>query len=950
MLSSRISSSSALFLLPLFLSLSLLPLHSGLPVTFSECTAPFGPLAPSNSSLFVHWFNNTVFAPLSTSLLYQTNSSYSYAPSLTFHFPTALPPSLPASPSPFSFQVHGHLVAPSTSLYSFLCAYDNSTMLAMLWVDDHLLCPTDANNVNQSIHATAGQLLHVRAEVIQRHPWTAQLFPHFEVRWRIGDLTSEYANIAPQAMSACLSTERVQQMALHQRQLQTGWDAVWDPDLMTPTLLPHGVGLQVALYRISTHEFRGNFTTERAENGTISHTLFRIGNRTWVGDPHPFLSFSLTWAGLTVSVTSTSDRSNGSLTHVITAEGKANFSDYRLILFPQILWGRGGNCSALDPHSVAQPFSVCSSPGMSPDVSVYANEPVDGRHYAGINETFYRGFVGFRFPAGASPRFVLTTGVARDARTALSVTTAAYQSASFDECVDASLVPYSATPPPTEQCNLIQATLAWLTEFTPYEGMVLVVSRRWDFGFGYVLFEWDSFFSVTMLTSLQSPLAKELLVSTYLQVVKSRTITPDGLGFIPNYVSGTIASRDRTEPPIAARVLLELVRVYGPDDPALSWLVPLCFDDLWVETRWFWEHRRVQPARLIGLGSDPNPPIFGDIEYNDMQAARYESGLDNSPMYDDDRLFNNVTHLMEQYDVGMTALFLAACDSLIALSNLTGIGADAVPELSKRYAEMSALAEQLWDDRQGLYVNVRAKDGAYSRRLSPTSFFPMIAGLPSVPQAETMVLRHLQNPSEFCVTAECPGLPVPSIARNDLNYTDQSYWRGRQWGPHTMLVWWGLTAERYAGSAVIAAARRQLARQVDEIWKDEWRTLRHVHENYDGDTAAGCNTGNSDPLYSWGALNPYVAILEWAKQAGQRKAQAEVELGQGWRAALKSGLVGEGLPDGGPTGLFVLLAAVLLIGLAGVVVLRRDRALQSVRHKGRRECASMSEALIVTTS
>ena len=884
------SSSMQSSLLSLVIVLSSLCCSSALQ-SFSDCTSSFGPLSPSNQSVFVQWYNNTAFAPTSTSHLYQTNSSFAYSPSLTFSFPTSLPPLFPSSPSSFSFQVHGHLLVPRSGLYSFQCSYDPSQLTTLLWIDDHLLCPTDANNVNQSIHATASQLLHLRLEAVQRQPYSAQLYPHLDIRWQLDNAT--FQPIPSTVLTACLSPPRLQQMALHSRQLQTGWDALYNPDLMTSTLLPHGLGLQLAVYRISTGEFRGNFTTERAINGSSTTTLFRILNRTWTGDAQPYLSYGLAWAGMNVTVEMTSDRSDNSLTLVVAGESASNgnWSDYRLILFPLHIWGRVGQCSLNPKAAAGTPFTVCRSEGISPDVPFYSTMPVDGQHYAGINETIYGDqFLGFRFPQQSRPTVVLSAVVRREVKEAQSLVAQAVKAPSVYECVDAGLVEYGVAPAPLEQCNLIQTTLAWLATYTPYEGIVLVVSRRWDFGFGYVLFEWDSFFSVVMLSSLRSPLAKELLLSTFLQVVKTRTITPDGLGFIPNYASGTIASRDRTEPPIAAKVLLELTRAFGADDADLQWLVPLCYEDIWRETSWFWYHRRLAPVGLISLGSDPNPPIFGDIEYNDMQAARYESGLDNSPMYDDDGLFNNQTHLMQLYDVGMTSLFIAACRSLLQLSNITGVGLEYSADLTAKADEMGKLAEQLWDDRQGLYVNVRAKDGEFSRRLSPTSFFPLIAGLPSVAQAEVMVLQHLQNPDEFCVGLDCQGQPLPSIARSDLNYTDQSYWRGRQWGPHTMLVWWGLTEERYAGSGVVRAARVQLARQVDEIWKGEWRAFHHVHENYDGDSAVGCNTGNSDPLYSWGALNPYVAILQWVADAQANKARVEASAGEGVEEGVRVGV------------------------------------------------------------
>lgn len=62
-------------------------------------------------------------------------------------------------------------------------------------------------------------------------------------------------------------------------------------------------------------------------------------------------------------------------------------------------------------------------------------------------------------------------------------------------------------------------------------------------------------------------------------------------------------------------MLWELYGRYGD-----TWLVALLYDDLKDWSDWFHESRRLAPLNLTALGGD------------DMQAARYESGLDNSPM------------------------------------------------------------------------------------------------------------------------------------------------------------------------------------------------------------------------------------------------------------------------------------------------------------------------------
>ena len=57
-----------------------------------------------------------------------------------------------------------------------------------------------------------------------------------------------------------------------------------------------------------------------------------------------------------------------------------------------------------------------------------------------------------------------------------------------------------------------------------------------------------------------------------------------------------------------------------------------------------------------------------------MQGARYESGQDNSPLYDEgsQSLFNNVTHHMELWDVGFSSMFVMEARSLAAVAEALG--------------------------------------------------------------------------------------------------------------------------------------------------------------------------------------------------------------------------------------------------------------------------------------
>jgi len=253
---------------------------------------------------------------------------------------------------------------------------------------------------------------------------------------------------------------------------------------------------------------------------------------------------------------------------------------------------------------------------------------------------------------------------------------------------------------------------------------------------------------------------KDIAYANIIQIIQARTV----LGFVPNFASGTGVSFDRTEPQIGAYVVQQVHAKWRDD-----WLVQLLFPALLSWHDWTWTHRRGEGvlagpdghADLIVLGSAPTDPPCRIGGYNNMQAARYESGLDNSPMYDLEGaefagyqfkdFDNETTHHMSLYDVGMTALFLSDTEALIALAAVAA-RPDVVPELQARFARVqAAMNAHMWDAEAGMYTNVLF-NGSFYRRWSPTSFFPLISGSASDAQAAALA-ASLASPLGFCFNA-----------------------------------------------------------------------------------------------------------------------------------------------------------------------------------------------------
>ena len=119
---------------------------------------------------------------------------------------------------------------------------------------------------------------------------------------------------------------------------------------------------------------------------------------------------------------------------------------------------------------------------------------------------------------------------------------------------------------------------------------------------------------------------------------------------------------------------------------------------------------------------------------------------------------------------------------------------------------------------------------------------------------------HVRRQCYVAQSAVSMPYALPSIARNDPAFGDQMYWRGRIWGPMVQLVYWAL--DRYsARSIIVKRAQNSLVDLSRALLLNEWRSHRHVHENYSGINGEGCDVQNSDPFYHWGALTGFISIL-----------------------------------------------------------------------------------------
>jgi len=384
-------------------------------------------------------------------------------------------------------------------------------------------------------------------------------------------------------------------------------------------------------------------------------------------------------------------------------------------------------------------------------------------------------------------------------------------------------------------------SMFWNTLYAASNGLIFPsISRHWasDWG-GWVVGEWDCFFG-SLLTSLED---KAQTVAAIKAILLAQTDT----GLVPNIAAASGITPDRSQPPVGSYVTWKVYQRIQ-DRALLEWAYPRL--KKWHEW-WLRDRGDGQPWRdgnrdgLLEWGSDRGA-INSTGGRGFLQAAKWESGMDDSPMYDE-ATYDPKTYTMNLQDVGLNSLYALDAECLGKIAVILGQEDDA-QRLAAEYEHMKQLVRaELWNEQDGIYEN-RFWDGQFSKHLSPTNFYPMFAGIATPDQAKRMVEEHLLNPKEFWGT-----YVAPTIARNDPAFPDQDYWRGNIWGPTNYMLYEGIT--RYGFDKVAL----EYAQKSYDLFMGDWKTNQHDNEHY----RAWGGDGGGDPHYTWGALLCLVALEQY---------------------------------------------------------------------------------------
>ena len=230
---------------------------------------------------------------------------------------------------------------------------------------------------------------------------------------------------------------------------------------------------------------------------------------------------------------------------------------------------------------------------------------------------------------------------------------------------------------------------------------------------------------------------------------------------------------------------------------------------------WYWRERDITGVGLIGVGSYSGDPQHAryetydrEVDLDGLRMIPHPSrtiGPDNRTWYGDIAIPAN------------TAYLLLSEQSLERMATVVG-DHDMATRRRVRYLKgAEAMRRHMWDVATGCFLAVQIE--SLEKIKSPTvgGFMPLLAHAPSQEQAEIMAAT-LKKPSW------ATPLPIPTVARTNLQYSSGEFWRGDVWPAPNYQVAAGLAdyghhdaAARIADATVANVLKAGISERYDSL-------------------------------------------------------------------------------------------------------------------------------------
>ncbi|EOS02498.1 MGH1-like glycoside hydrolase domain-containing protein [Phocaeicola vulgatus] len=353
-----------------------------------------------------------------------------------------------------------------------------------------------------------------------------------------------------------------------------------------------------------------------------------------------------------------------------------------------------------------------------------------------------------------------------------------------------------------------------------HEGIVPSHAAYYFVGF----WAWDTWRFSAALAKFDPKLAKDNIraMFDYQQ--------PDGMIIDCIYTDPAENNARDSKPPLVSWVVDEIF-THTNDTAFISEMYP----QLMAYYKWWYNKRDHNRNGMCEYGSTDGT----------LEAAAWESGMDNAIRFDDAKMLKNDgaedAWSMDQESVDLNAYLALECKLLKKFAGILGVTFDG-PDYS------SQVADYFFDKEKGFFFDRRLKDGSFIQEPGCEAYTPLWTKVATADQVKAM-LPLLTDTAKFSTY-----IPFPTVAADHPKYNPRGYWRGPIWLDQTYFAIRGLRNYGY----------NKMADEYTLQVFDRLQGLKEgapIHENY------GTHTGEllKAPHFSWSSSHLLMLYDDYGK-------------------------------------------------------------------------------------
>ena len=353
-----------------------------------------------------------------------------------------------------------------------------------------------------------------------------------------------------------------------------------------------------------------------------------------------------------------------------------------------------------------------------------------------------------------------------------------------------------------------------------HEGIVPSHAAYYFVGF----WAWDTWRFSAALAKFDPELAKDNIraMFDYQQ--------PDGMIIDCIYTDPAEINARDSKPPLVSWAVDEIF-THTNDTAFISEMYP----QLMAYYKWWYNKRDHNRNGMCEYGSTDGT----------LEAAAWESGMDNAIRFDDAKMLKNNgaedAWSMDQESVDLNAYLALECKLLKKFASILGVTFDG-PDYS------SQVADYFFDKEKGFFFDRRLKDGSFIQEPGCEAYTPLWTEVATADQVKAM-LPLLTDTAKFSTY-----IPFPTVAADNPKYNPRGYWRGPIWLDQTYFAIRGLRNYGY----------NKMADEYTLQVFDRLQGLKEgapIHENY------GTHTGEllKAPHFSWSSSHLLMLYDDYGK-------------------------------------------------------------------------------------